>query len=136
MKRSIGCGLATLLIAVGLGLAGDEVTLQGQFVWNSIDGETTGDLKAVFTPTGKDEWNVAFHFDFQDQANVYKGTAQGSLSDGSLEGEVDDGDEGENKRTYRFRGTFANRAFAGTHARVSTEGEPRDLGTLTLRSAD
>ena len=37
--------------------------------------------------------------------HVYEGTAQGSLSDGSLEGEVDDGDEGESKRTYRFRGT-------------------------------
>ncbi len=136
MKRSTWCGLATLLIAAGRGLAGDEVTLQGQFVWNASDGETKGDLKAVFTPTGKDEWNVAFHFDWEGRSHVYEGTAQGSLSEGSLEGEVDDGDDGEQKRTYRFRGTFENREFAGTHAKVSTEGEPRDLGTLTLRPAD
>ena len=42
------------------------------------------------------------------------------------------GDEGESKRSYRFRGTFENGEFAGTHAKGSTEGEPRDLGTLTL----
>lgn len=66
----------------------------------------------------------------------HEGTAQGSLSEGSLEGEVDDGDDGEQKRTYRFRGTFENGEFVGTHAKVSTEGEPRDLGTLTLRPAD
>ena len=136
MKRSIGCGLAALLIAASLGLAGDDVTLHGQFVWNSSDGETKGDLKAVFTPAGKDEWNVAFHFDWEGRSHVYEGTAQGSLSEGSLAGEVDNGDDGEQKRTYRFRGTFENGEFAGIHAKVSTEGEWRDLGTLTLRPAD
>ncbi len=90
----------------------------------------------MFTPTGKDEWNVAFHFEWEGQPHVYEGTAQGSLSDDFLEGEVEDGDNDEDKRTYRFRGTFENGEFAGTHAKVSTEGESRDLGTLTLRPAD
>ena len=140
MLRKIGFGLAMLLILSGLGgisLAGDEVTLQGQFVWNTTSGEeVTGDLKAIFTPTGEDAWDLAFHFEWEGEAKVYSGTVHGSLSEGALEGEVNDGGEGENRHTYRIRGSFKDGEFAGVHTILSNEDGPRDLGTLTLRPVD
>ncbi len=55
-------------------------TLTGSFVWNNEN--RTGDMEAVFTPTADGKWNVAFHFMWEDKAQVFKGTAEGSLSEG------------------------------------------------------
>ena len=58
MKRSIGFGLVALVFVAGVIMAGDEVTLEGEFLWNAGGGDTRGDLRAVFSPTGENEWSL------------------------------------------------------------------------------
>ena len=124
--------LATTSVPV---LAAGDVTLEGSFVWARDDGDRTGDLKAVFTPTGKNEWTVAFHFDWENKPHVYKGTARGSLSKGTLEGDVDNDNE-EHPASFKFSGDFKRGTFNGTHGHINKEGELKDTGTLTLRASN
>lgn len=107
--------------------AAEAQVLTGEFKWNRQDHP--GALKAVFTPTGENTWDVAFHFDFRDEPHIYSGTAEGSLDKGSLKGKVmSDGDE---PSPFTFEGEFVDGKFEGTHASTREE-EPQDTGTLTL----
>jgi prolyl oligopeptidase len=101
-------------------------TLKGEFTWSQRN--QTGDIEAIFTPTGDGTWDVAFHFNFRDQPHVYAGTASGQLSAGELQGTV----QNENKqRTFRFRGRIEDGKFEGRHAEVDGTDE-QETGTLTL----
>ena len=95
--------LIALLALSAAGLAhaeGDSKTLTGSFVWDS--GNTTGDLEAIFTPTGDDGvWDVAFHFEFRGRPHVYSGSAKGDLAEGRLEGRVLNDNK---RRTFTFEG--------------------------------
>ncbi len=104
-----------------------EQTLIGAYHWER--GETKGELKAVFTPSGEGSWDVAFHFDFRGDAHTYTGEAKGSLTDGSLEGTVLNEDK---NRTFTFEGTVEEGKFEGTHAEVGGRRGSRQTGTLTL----
>jgi len=120
--------LTGLLLAgfAGIAAAKGEQALTGSYVWD--DGDAEGKLRAVFTPTGDATWNVSFYFTFQGQPHTYTGTAEGSLTDGDLEGKV----LTENKRrTFVFEGSFKDGLFHGTHAEYKREKERR-MGTLTL----
>ena len=123
--------VALLCWAGPLSLAADEVTMEGEFVWTRSDGDTKGDLKAIFTPTGQGTWDVAFHFDWEDGPHVYAGTAKGDLTGGQLEGEVQN-DSSDRKATFQFSGTIEDGAFAGTHGHLS-DGKLNDTGTMTLK---
>ena len=129
------CSVAVFALAIGGSFAGDEVTLEGSFVWSRTDGNRTGDVRAVFTPQGEDEWAVSFHFEWEDGPHVYTGTASGSLSEGALQGEVK-ADGEQKKASFRFSGTFADGTFSGTHANLAEDGSLRDTGTITLRAGD
>lgn len=134
---ALGAVLTTAVVVAGLGAIADDaasVTLEGDFVWERSDGNHEGDLKAVFTPTGDGEWDVAFHFEWQDGPHVYAGTAKGSLTSGALEGEVENDNE-ERKTTFRFQGSFEDGTFTGTHAAIGKDGELKDTGTLSLNAA-
>lgn len=119
--------LATLLLLVlgGGASAADKRTLEGEYNWNQ---GSSGDLEAVFTAAGQDEWKVAFHFRFRGRGHVYRGTAKGSLTAGKLAGKVRN--EGE-QRTFTFKGEIEDGQFRGTHAEI-TGGSDRKTGTLTL----
>ena len=122
--------VAMLAVVAGAGSnAGAEEatkTLHGKFVWTVKDG--SGDLEAVFTPTGEATWNVDFHFNFRGDDHTYSGTAEGSLSEGALSGTV----HNESKeRTWSFTGSFEGGAFHGTHSEI-VDGKPQPTGTLTL----
>ena len=125
-------GLMVVLMAVGGVVAAEDVTLNGSFVWEREDDNRTGDLKAIFTPTGDSEWDVTFRFEWEDEDHVYKGTASGSLSDGDLNGAVEGDNEGDHKMSFRFEGSFADGTFTGTHSYLNKEGEAQPSGTLTL----
>jgi len=115
------------LIAMGTAVAPapDEVTLQGEYVWNNDPGEP-GNLQAVFKPKSeKDQWDVDFHFRFSGQDHVYSGTAEGSLENGVLKGTVQN--ERRN-RTFFFEGNSANGNFTGNHS----EKNRGTTGTLSL----
>jgi len=115
------------LSAIGLASGADSTrTLKGTYEW---DGGPGGELEAVFTPASEGKWEVAFRFRFDGKPYVYSGTAEGSLSEGGLEGAVKPENE---KRTFTFSGAFRDGTFTGTHADVTSEGE-QPTGTLTLK---
>ena len=126
--KKLGLIVLLLVAATGLGHAEDEATtLEGAFVWEN--GNTTGDLEAVFTPTSDGQWDVSFHFEFRGRPHVYSGSASGNLSDGRLEGRVLNDNK---KRTFTFEGSFTDGEFNGTHVEVGDK-KSRSTGTLTLR---
>lgn len=101
-------------------------TLKGSYMWEQA--QETGALEAIFTPDGAGHWKVAFHFTFQGEAHVYSGTADGSLTNGSLAGRVQT-DSG--KGVFTFSGEFKDGKFQGSHARLTAGNEER-TGTLSL----
>lgn len=116
--------LAFLLTAPAGGAESGTQTFTGEFESGYGDGE----VEADFTATGRDTWNVAFHFRFDGQRHVYRGTAQGSLTAGRLEGAV----ETENgRRRFTFEGVFERGRFRGSHYEVK-RGRSQRTGTLTL----
>ena len=133
MTRFAMRALLFLLVAslAGIALAEESETLTGTFVWERDDGEISGDLEARFTSTGDNTWNVTFHFDWEGEPRIWKGTAKGSLKKGKLEGEATM-DKKDKPATFTFTGKFKGGTFKGTHARIRKEGEPRATGRLTL----
>lgn len=107
--------------------AADETTLTGEFKWNRMD--EPGPIKAVFTPAGDGKWDVSFYFDFRDEPHVYSGTAEGSLSEGALKGNVMS--DGEKPSPFSFEGKFVDGTFEGVHHSLRDE-EPAETGTITL----
>lgn len=121
--------LLTVLPGVALAADGDSQTLTGEFVWERSDKNIEGPLEAIFESTGKDTWNVVFNFTFEDEPHIYKGTAEGSLENGTLKGKVmTDDDE---PRPFTFEGTFKDGQFSGTHA-GERDGKPSPTGTMSL----
>ena len=121
----------TLLLSVQDGAvhSGDEVTLAGEFLWNHMNH--TGDLDAVFTKTGDGAWGVEFRFVWEGELRVYRGTAEGSLTDGELRGSVVT-DNPERPQTFFFAGRFQRGRFTGTHTALQASGGTHPTGTLTL----
>lgn len=125
--------LAFVAATVGIGLAAEATELNGSFVWERTndkgeDDSKTGDLKAIFVEGEAGKWKVDFHFTWEKKPRVWSGTAEGSLSEGELKGEVFDENK-ENK--FMFSGSFTDGRFTGTHAAEGDNG-PNQLGTLTL----
>jgi hypothetical protein len=126
--------LGLLVLTAMPALAGNDVTLEGGFVWEREDGNHEGDLTAIFTPKGEGEWSVAFHFDWEDGPHVYTGTCSGSLEEGELSGDIVSDGDGEMK--FKFSGAFEDGLFSGTHGFVTEEGDLKNAGTLTLAAAN
>lgn len=131
MKHFALACLAVLSISSPAGLSAapeSSQTFNGTYLWEQ-PGEM-GTLEATFKPTGEGSWEVSFHFVFNGSPHTYVGTAQGSLVDGALEGQVlSDG----RKRTFIFKGAFKAGKFTGTHAE-KTRGSEERTGTLTLEA--
>ena len=105
---------------------GSKITMDGEYHWTGRD--MTGPVKAELTPAGENRWEVSFYFQFRDKPHTYTGIAEGSLTSGSLKGEV----QNENKkRTFTFTGSVEDGRFEGTHAEIH-DGAVRDTGTITL----
>jgi hypothetical protein len=126
-------GLVVCLTVLGGASAGDDVKLEGGFVWHRSEGNVDGKLKAVFSSTGTNQWDVAFHFKWDDGPHVWRGTAEGNLKTGDLSGEVVSDDD--HAAEFLFKGSFVNGEFKGTHGQVSKDGSLRDTGTLSLGPA-
>jgi hypothetical protein len=104
-------------------------TFSGFYRWDAQD--LSGDLKAVFTPTGETTWKVTFDFKFQGP-HTYVGTAEGSLRSGTLEGTVLNERE---TRSFDFSGKIKKGKFRGVHFE-STGGARRKTGTLSMNLTD
>ncbi len=127
----IAVTLLTLLLSVQDGAvhSGDEVKLTGEFFWKHMNH--TGDLDTVFTRTGDGAWSVEFRFVWEGELHVYRGTAEGSLTDGELRGNVVR-DNHERPQTFFFAGRFERGRFTGTHTALQASGGTHPTGTLTL----
>ena len=128
---AIAVTVLTLLLSVQDGAvpSGDEVTLTGEFLWKHMNH--TGDLDAVFTKTGDGAWGVEFRFVWEGELHVFRGTAEGSLTDGELRGNVVT-DSPERPQTFFFAGTSDGGRFTGTHRALQPSGGTHPTGTLTL----
>lgn len=127
-KAALGL-LCLLAVAAPLASAEETQKFAGHYRWDAQD--LSGNLEAVFTPTGESTWDVAFHFNFQGP-HTFVGTAQGSLGTGKLEGTVVNERE---TRTFKFRGTVKKGKFRGVHFETSGGGQ-RKTGTLSMKAAD
>jgi hypothetical protein len=128
MKRIVVFGIVLVALSSAtwmLAVEPETRTLAGEYVWSGAG--KSGDLEAVFTPTGEKAWDVAFHFDFRGK-HVYSGTATGSLMEGELSGKVFNEDK---NRTFTFTGRFEEGKFRGTHSEIE-DGAEEATGTLTL----
>ena len=123
--------LAILLLTApdGTVRSGDDVLLSGEFHWKHMNH--TGDLDAVFTKTGDGAWGVEFRFVWEGKRHVFRGTAEGSLTDGELRGNVVT-DTTERPQTFFFAGRFERGRFTGTHTALQASGGTHPTGTLTL----
>ena len=134
MKQLTVCLCA--LVVLGLMVGGpsfaesEDITMEGGYVWQRRDGGIPGDLKAVFTPSGEGSWDVVFYFEWEGEDREWKGTASGSLTDGSLEGEAVE--ERDRKRTFKFSGEVTEGHFVGDHGAMR-DGELQKRGTLELK---
>jgi hypothetical protein len=121
--------IAVIVASTASAGAEDTRTFKGHFTWDTQN--LSGNLEAVFTPTGEATWDVSFHFTFQG-SHTFSGTASGSLQSGKLEGTVHNERE---TRSFYFRGTAKKGKFRGTHFE-STGGPHRKTGTLSMKAAD
>jgi len=128
---AIAVTVLTLLLCVQDGAvhSGVEVTLTGEFLWKHMNH--TGDLDTVFTRTGDGAWGVEFRFVWEGELHVYRGTAEGSLTDGELRGNVVR-DNHERPQRFFFAGRFERGRFTGTHTALQASGGTHPTGTLTL----
>jgi hypothetical protein len=128
---AIAVTVLTLMLPVQNGAvhSGDEVTLTGEFLWKHMNH--TGDLDAVFTKIGDGAWGVEFRFVWEGELHVYRGTAEGSVTDGGLRGNVVT-DNPTRPRTFFFAGRFERGRFTGTHTALQASGGTYPTGTLTL----
>ena len=127
----IAVTVLTLLLSVQDGAvpSGDEITLTGEFLWKHMNH--TGDLDAVFTKTGDGAWGVEFRFVWEGELHVFHGTAEGSLTDGELRGNVVT-ENPERPQTFFFSGKSERGRFTGTHTALQASGGTHPTGTLTL----
>ena len=128
---AIAVTLLTLLLSVQDSAvpSADEVTLTGEFLWKHMNH--TGDLDAVFTKTGDDAWGVEFRFVWEGELHGFRGTAEGSLTDGELRGNVVT-ENPQRPQTFFFAGRFVRGRFTGTHTALQASGGTHPTGTLTL----
>ena len=127
--------IVLLVCLSGLAVFGgdkDPVTLNGHFVWERTDSNKNGDLQAKFTKVKDGEWNVTFHFTWDEEAKVYTGQAKGSLKNGSLSGEVKSDDK---EHSYTFEGTVVDGKLTAKHKYIREDGTVSDTGTLVLNAS-
>lgn len=122
-----------LTLGAGLGPVNSaKVTMTGQYEWTQNKGKPGG-IRAEFAQVKEGEWDVAFFFRFNGENHVYRGTAMGNLTDGALQGEV----QNEKKnRTWRFRGQVRGGHFQGTHVEINRRGREQATGTIELKASN
>ena len=127
-SRHLGVVVTTLFLVLTVlrADAAEQRTLTGRFMSGYQNGEKP--VKAVFLPLEDGSWNVEFYFKFNGHDHIYRGTAEGSLSEGALKGKVVNESR---QRTFVFLGEFKAGKFTGRHAEIKRRGE-RQTGTITL----
>lgn len=107
-------------------VADESRTFRGTYDWANGGSDT---LRAEFEPDGDGAWKVEFSFDFSGDGYTWKGTATGSLEDGSdLTGTAS---WSRNHRTWVFTAKLVDGVLSGKHAEVRGDKETPS-GTFRL----
>lgn len=130
-QRSVGMVLlAALLLGmfsfVGMtahAADGEKVIVNGKFEWTTRPG--FHDLKGTLTPTGENQWNVAWSFKWNGKATVYQGVVKGDLMNGEVSGT---GNDAQRNRSFSFKGTAKDGTLQFTHSE-NTRGKSKATGT-------
>jgi len=118
--------LATIGVLSPQSLESSDVrTFQGEYDWT--DGGT-GRLHAEFKPDGEGSWKVEFDFDFNGKAQKWKGTAEGSLENGS---EIN-GTAVWKKRNWVFSAKIEEGVMRGQHTEIRKDGGRYESGTFEV----
>lgn len=113
--------------------AAEPVVLEGSFNWTK-QGEKTHPLKATFTSTGKDKWDVVFSFKWKNKPQNWKGTAEGDLNGGALKGTAE---TNGGKRTWEYSGKASDGVLKCNHTQLTRNGQENEVktGTFELSAA-
>ena len=114
---------------------GGAIEANGKYHWVHGGGKKhdNGDLKAFFTPAGKNKWTVKFHFSWKKEKHVYSGVVTGSLKNGSLSGRIESDDK--KPRIFAFSANAKDGAITGKHWEIRTRKGKEiktDTGTFEL----
>lgn len=121
--------IATALAAPSIASFGNDEsaqTFRGEYNW--VDG-ASGPLTAEFVPDGEDSWKVKFRFEFSGKDNTWKGTARGSLADGSAV----TGTSNWRGRRWVFSGQIDDGVLRGEHTELRKDDSEYETGTFELR---
>ncbi len=123
--------IIAIIVSVSLSApASETVSLEGKFNWMK-EKEKQHDLKAVFTPKGKNKWDVVYKFKWGNEQEIWKGEATGSLDNGAFKGGAfTDG----GKRTFSYSGFALDGVITCKHKQLTRYGKKneKDTGEFTL----
>ena len=109
--------------------AGDQAettTFSGSYDWK--DGGSD-ELSVEFVPDGEETWKVKFRFRWNGDRKTWKGTAQGTLADGSeLSGTATSGN-----RNWTFVASISDGVMLGSHEEIRSGGGGYKTGTFELK---
>lgn len=97
----------------------------GVYDWRSGGRD---DLRLEFEPNGNGSWRVTFRFDFDGRKYTWKGTAEGSLEDGSAL----TGTASSRSRKWTWDATLEEGVLRGRHREVRSRGRTYETGTFEL----
>lgn len=129
LHRYIFVSLLTVVLAAAgitaLHAASEPQSFSGRYDWS--DGGRD-DLRIEFEPKGDGAWSVTFRFRFDGRSNTWKGTAQGSLDDGS---ELT-GTARWRSRRWSWKATIDDGVMSGTHTELRSRGRTYETGTFVV----
>jgi hypothetical protein len=122
--------IAMALLVLALGVKPVEAkketeTFSGQYDWSQGGSDR---MSAEFEPEGADSWKVTFRFRFSGRSETWKGTANGSLADGStLSGTATSGN-----RNWIFEADIEDGVMRGSHREIKRSGREYPTGTFKI----
>lgn len=125
MRKLWIASVLSLALIFGVAGAGDTQNFSGSYDWSSGGSDT---LSAEFTPDGENQWKVRFQFRWSDKDHTWRGTATGSLEEGTSV----TGTANYNSRNWVFEGTITDGVMSGTHTEIRGE-ENYSTGTFEIK---
>ena len=126
--RTLALVLGLALLAVPAAAAAAEreaATFTGTYDWKQGGSD---ELSAEFTPDGPDRWKVTFRFRFDGKERTWKGTAEGSLNDGTKV----TGTARNKKKNFEWKATVEAGVMRGRHTEIFDGGRKFATGTFEV----
>ena len=113
LKFSIAVAILCTVAALGLPAAttATSIALQGTFTW-SKEGSQKHELHAKLTPTGTNEWQAIWDFNWKQRPTTFTGTVKGNLRNGAVTGT---GETQDGHRHFTFEGTAKDGSITFEH---------------------